>query len=104
MCNIADNFVFNIDGTTQKINGNRLVDKLVSRQIAYSSKISIFYILFSRQKKLPYGSFFLRTKTFGHNTFCIASHVMKMDNFNLLNYKISNKNNKLSLMDKYYRQ
>ena len=43
------------------------------------------------EKKLTYGSFFLRTKTFGHNTFCIALHVMKMDNFNYLNYKISKK-------------
>ena len=48
--------------------------------------------------------FFLRTKTFGHDTFCIALHVMKMDNFNYLNNKITNKNNLLSLMDKYYRQ
>ena len=53
-----------------------------------------------RKKKLPYGSFFLRTKTFSHNTFWIAVHVMKMDNFNFLNYKSSNKNNLLSLMDK----
>ena len=50
------------------------------------------------------GAFFLRTKTFGHNTFCRALHVMKMDNFNFLNYKIINKNNSLSLMKKYYRQ
>ena len=54
-------------------------------------------------KKLPYGNLFLPTKTFGHNTFCIALHVMKMDNFNYVNYKIMNKNNWLSLMDKYYR-
>ena len=33
-------------------------------------------------KKIIYGSFFLRTKTFGHNTFCIASRVIEMDNFN----------------------
>ena len=47
---------------------------------------------------------FSRTKTLVHNTFCIALHVMRMDSFNFLNYKISNKNNSLSLMDKYYRQ
>ena len=40
------------------------------------------------QKYFPYGSFFLRTKTFGHNTFCIALNVMKMDNFNFLNKKL----------------
>ena len=45
------------------------------------------------KKKVPYGSFFLRIKTFGHNTFCIALHAMKMDNFNFINYKITNKNN-----------
>ncbi len=55
-------------------------------------------------KFLSNGRFFLRTKTFGHNTFCIALHVMKMDNFNNLNYKITNKKNILDLMDKYYRQ
>ena len=49
------------------------------------------------------GAFFLRTKTFGHNTFCVGSHVMKMDNFNFVNYKIINKNNCFSLMDKYHR-
>ena len=47
---------------------------------------------------------FSRTKTLVHNTFCIALHVMRMDSFNFLNFKISNKNNLLSLMDKYYRQ
>ena len=46
------------------------------------------------------GDFFLRTKTFGHNTFCIASHVIKIDNFNYVEYKITNKNNKIILMDK----
>ena len=56
------------------------------------------------KKKLVYRSFFLRTKTFGHNTFCIALHAIKMDNFNILNYKIGNKSNRLSLMDKYYSQ
>ena len=56
------------------------------------------------EKKIPYGSFFFRTKTFGHNTFCIALHVMKMDNTIYFNYKISKKNNLLSLMDKYYRR
>ena len=45
------------------------------------------------EKNLPYGSFFLRTKIFGHNTFCIALHVIKMDNINLPNYNITNKNN-----------
>ena len=45
------------------------------------------------KKKLPYGRFYLCTKTFGHNTFSIALHVMKMDNFNFLNYKITNNNN-----------
>ena len=59
---------------------------------------------FQSEKKLPYGSFFLRTKTFGHNTFWIALHAMKMDNFNFVNYKITNKNNLLRLMDKFYRQ
>ena len=57
-----------------------------------------------RKKKVLYGSFFLRTKTSEHNTFCIALHVMKMDNFNIINYKISNKNNLFSLIDTYYRQ
>ena len=57
------------------------------------SKIGIFSTHSKSKKKLPYGSFFLRTKTFGHNTFCIALHAMKMDNFNFVNYKITNKNN-----------
>ena len=66
---------------------------------------SVFFTAhFQSEKKLSSGSFFLRTKTFGHNTFCIALHVIKMDSFNPLNYKIINKNNLLSLMDKYYRQ
>ena len=38
---------------------------------------------FQSKKTLPYGSFFLRTKTFRHNTFCIALRVMKIDNFNV---------------------
>ena len=45
------------------------------------------------EKTFPDGRVFLCTKTFGHNTFCIALHVMKMDNFNFLNYKITFKNN-----------
>ena len=45
------------------------------------------------EKTFPYGSFFLGTKTFGQNAFCIALHVMNMDNFNHVNYKITNKNN-----------
>ena len=36
MCDTADNFVFNFDEITKKINLFRLVDKLVSRQKAYS--------------------------------------------------------------------
>ena len=59
---------------------------------------------FQSEKKLPYGSFFLRTKTFGHNTFSIALHVMKMDIFKLNYCEITNKNNWLGLMDKLYRQ
>ena len=66
--------------------------------------ISMASTLFAWRYNDKYGSFFSRTKTFGHNTFCIALHMMKMDNFNLLNYKISNKNNLLSLIDKYYRE
>ena len=68
------------------------------------SNIGIFLTPNKSKKNFPYGSFFLRTKTFGQNTFCIALHVMKMDNYNIVNYKIINKNNLLSLMDKYYRQ
>ena len=56
------------------------------------------------KKILPYVSFFFGTKTFGQNTFSIGLHVMEMDNFNYLNYKISNKNYLLGLMDKYNRQ
>ena len=55
-------------------------------------------------KKLPYGSFFLGTTTFGHNTFCTALHLMKMGNFNYFNYKIIHKNNLFSHVDTQYRQ
>ena len=55
--------------------------------------IRIFSTHRKSEKYFPYGSFFLCTKTFGHNTFCIALHVIKIDNFNNVNYKITNKNN-----------
>ena len=42
---------------------------------------------FQSEKNLQFGSFFLRTTTFGHNTFWIALHVIKMDNFNCFNTK-----------------
>ena len=61
----------------------------------------IFLTHSTSKKKLPYGSFFLHTKIFGHNTFCIALHMINMDNFN---YKITDKNNLFSFMDKQYRQ
>ena len=80
------------------------MDKLVSKQKVYSPKISLLYSPFSKRKKAPIWEFFLRTKTFGHNTFCIALHVTKIDNFNLLNYKITDKIHKFSLMDNNNRQ
>ena len=60
-------------------------------------KIVRIYHMYAIQKVL-------RTKTFGRNTFCIALHELKMDNFNFVNYKITYKNNSLSLMNKYYCQ
>ena len=51
-----------------------------------------------------YDSFFLNTKIFGLNTFCIALQTINMDNFYYFTYKITDKNNIFSLMDKQYRQ
>ena len=76
-------------------------DKNMSLKI--DSLLEGFYCIRS-EKKFPYGSFFLCTKTFGHNTIRIALHVMNMDYFNFVNYKITNKNNGLNLMDKFHRQ
>ena len=53
----------------------------------FLKKIGIFSTHMKSKKKFPYGSFFLRTKTFGHNTSCIASHAMKIDNFLKILYK-----------------
>ena len=53
MRNTADNFVLNTDEITKKPNYNTLVDKLVLKQNAYSSKITIFYSPFSKRKKAP---------------------------------------------------
>ena len=96
-----DQFMYLIIKPQIKNNFYCLLDNYY-RQLPWN--IGIFSAHSKSEKKVPYGSFFLRTKTFGHITFCIALHVMKMDNLDFLNYKISNKNNWLSLMDKYYRQ
>ena len=81
--------------TDQLINFN---DKMIKKNNKYSltdnnyrqfpPKIGIFSTHSKSKKKVPYGSFFLRTKTFGHNTFCITSHVIKMDNFIFLIIKL----------------
>ena len=67
-------------------------------QFIYNSNMIFFFFNFIKILHkvvcgFAYGRFFLRTKTFGHNAFCTALHVMKMDNFNYVNFKISNKNN-----------
>ena len=41
-CSTANNFVFNFDQMAEKINFIILVDKSVSKQKVYSSKINIF--------------------------------------------------------------
>ena len=90
--------------SAKKINDIKLVDKSVSKEKAYSSKISIFNSPFSKQKKAPIWELFfvcqhLRTQHFLHSITMI-----NMDNFNYFNYKKNDKNNNLSLTDTQYRQ
>ena len=76
MCNTEGSSVCNFDEMPEKINDVRLVDKDVSKQKAYSSKIGIFYSPFSKRKKPPKWE-----KIFDEYAYCLCFDIILLPYF-----------------------